>query len=130
MGRVVAGRTVGGSTPVHYRFYAGGPFPFEMLAGRQFLLMGYELQEVAGSNLRAVWAGIQIRVQRDVFAGAVWNAASASESWSWHVDSSEFAGGLGLFAGIRTVVGPAQVMLTTRGPDGPYELHLSVGHFF
>ncbi|NNE35963.1 MAG: BamA/TamA family outer membrane protein, partial [Rhodothermales bacterium] len=29
MGRVVAGRTIGAETPVHYRFYAGGPFPFE-----------------------------------------------------------------------------------------------------
>ena len=130
MGRVVVGRTVGGSTPVHYRFYAGGPFPFEMLTGRQFLLMGHELQEVAGSNLRAAWAGVQVRVRRDMYAGAVWNAASASESWSWQVDSAAFSGGVGVFAGIRTIVGPAQVMLTTRGADGPYELHLTVGHFF
>ncbi len=128
--RLAAGFTSGGSTPIHYRFYAGGPFSFEMLAGRSLPLQGRELQELSGTSIRAVWAGAQVELSNDVFVGAMWNAASTREDWVWRLRGSDFLDGVGLVVGVRTVVGPVMGVVTSSGIDGPYELHLSVGHLF
>jgi NTE family protein len=128
--RAVAGRTFGTGTPIHYRFFAGGLFPLDDVAGRHIPLLGYELQELAGVNMRALRAGLQFEIRQDVFLGAMWNAAAAGETWSWPVEPGDFAGGIGFSAGVRSPVGPVILMLTSGGTDGPYELHLSVGHFF
>ncbi|MBT8399501.1 MAG: hypothetical protein KJO98_03415, partial [Rhodothermia bacterium] len=129
-GRALAGRTFGSSAPVHYQFFAGGVFPFEMLAGRHFPLFGAELQQVAGRNIRALWAGVQLRIRPDAYVGAAWNAASASDAWTLSVDADDFSGGFALSAGVRTVVGPIQLLLSSSELDGPYELHVGLGHVF
>ncbi len=128
--RALTGRTVGSSAPVHYRFFAGGVFPFETLAGRHFPLFGAELEEVAGRNIRALWTGVQFRIRSDAFLGAAWNAASASDIWTMRVDKDDFKGGVALSAGVRTVIGPIRLVLSSSKLDGPYELHVGMGHVF
>ncbi len=129
-GRALAGRTIGSSAPVHYRFFAGGVFPFEMLAGRHFPLFGAELQEVAGPNIRAVWTAVQFQIGPDAFVGAVWNAADASEDWTLSVDPDDFSAGVAISAGLRTVMGPIQVILSSSEFDGPFQFHVGLGHVF
>ncbi|HLR25576.1 MAG TPA: patatin-like phospholipase family protein [Fodinibius sp.] len=132
LSRVTAGRTFSQSPtlPLHYRFYSGGVIPISIFRNRQFPLLGYEVQELSGRQLKAVQIGSQIDFGNDLFLLLRWNAAHMASDWKWEIIPSDFRSGFGLTAGARTLIGPVELTVMTQDFNGPYSLRINVGYTF
>ncbi len=132
LSRLTAGRTFAGEQvlPLHYQFYSGGAIPISIFAERQYPLLGYEVQELRGDNLRAVETGVQFQIRKNAFLQLKWNAASVSDDWEWAIASSDFKSGIGVSAGGKTLIGPIELTVMTQDFGGPYALRINVGHTF
>lgn len=130
--RIALGHTFSGGEPVplHYRFYAGGALPIDLFSDRQFPLLGYHVQELSSTNLRLLKLGSQFNLYRKTYLQLLWNSASLGDEWKWNIDQSEFNSGFGLRLGMVTIIGPAELTLTTQEIDGPYSLHINIGYTF
>ncbi|MEM1127199.1 MAG: patatin-like phospholipase family protein [Bacteroidota bacterium] len=127
--RFMLGRSFG-PPPPHYQFRMGGAFAYGLHEGRQFPLLGFSVQELAGPHLQAALVGAQLRIRTRWYAQLQVNAAHLSETWSWQPDLGLFEWGGGLGAGVDTPFLPIEATLMFRGLDGPYALRIGVGHAF
>jgi len=130
---LIAGGTTGrtfGTPPLHHRFFLGGVFPHRILEGRQFPFWGQDVQERAGTNLWEVMGGLQIGLPLDFTATVRWNAVRLTETWAWLPEPASFAAGGGVGIGRETIVGPVEVVVGSRGLDGPYSVRLQLGTQF
>jgi NTE family protein len=130
--RITLGHTYGGdgSIPLHYRYYSGGSVPPPAFKDRQFLLLGYDRQQLSARNLRMLTLGGQLNLPQDFIVQLLWNSASLTDEWTYEIDRSDFNSGIGLRLGKRTIAGPAELILATQEFDGPYSLRISVGYSF
>lgn len=129
------GHNRGADVPLHYRFYLGGSTvgaatAYALWQERQLPLLGFERQQRAGSNLQMAGLGLQTRVYHDFHLALHWNAARLSETWPRTLDPAAFRSGFGLQVGTPTRIGPLQVTLMSRRPDGPYALNFELGYRF
>lgn len=128
---VTGGRTFSSSSlPLPYQFYSGGAIPVSIFPRRQFPLLGYNVQQLSGGQLKILGLGAQYAFSDNLFAQLRWNAANLSEDWSWNVEPSKFETGMGLTAGANTIIGPIELTLMTQDFAGPYSLRINVGYQF
>ncbi len=128
--RLGAGQVYGEGIPLHYRFFLGGAFSYDVLADRRLPLLGYEVQERNGRTLQVVGLGVQVEPRNDLYALVRWNAGYTGGAGRWRFDPHDFRSGFALTTGARTRIGPVEVTLTSRTVRGPFDLHVSVGHLF
>ncbi|SHG24373.1 NTE family protein [Fodinibius roseus] len=132
LSRLTAGRTITYSStlPLHYRFFGGGAVPVSIFRERQFPVLGYEVQQLSGENIRALQVGAQLRFPGRTFLKMTWNAANLSNDTGWELDPSAFKSGFGLSGGTQTIIGPVELTLMTPAFEGPYALRINVGYAF
>lgn len=132
LSRLTAGRTVTYSStlPLHYRYFGGDAVPISIFQDRQFLLLGYEVQELSGRHMQALQLGAQLRIQRNTFLQIKWNAASFYDQSKWKIQPSNFESGFGISGGTQTIIGPVELTLMAPDFNGPYALRINVGYAF
>lgn len=132
LSRITAGRTItySSSLPLHYRFLGGGAVPVSVFRERQFPVLGYEVQQLSGQNIRALQVGAQLRIPKKTFLQLKWNAANLTNNTGWELNPSAFKSGYGISGGTQTIIGPIELTLMTPAFDGPYALRINVGYSF
>lgn len=128
---VVGQLTVGtssGELPVHHRFFLGGTFEQPVLRGRLIPLYGASTQQLSGTHMQAVAAGLQLRVNDNWIVGGRWNAGWAGSEWQW--SAGDLRPGFGIIVGRQTFLFPAVLTVAARGLGGPYEFGVNLGHVF
>jgi NTE family protein len=132
LSRVTAGGTFQNKVelPLHYQFYSGGAFPNYVRREHQYPLLGYNVHELRGDNLKSLEAGLQYQFRDNGYMQLKWNASDLRDQWTWDIPFSEFEHGFGLSAGLVTLIGPVEVTLMTKDGNGPYSLKINVGHHF
>ncbi|SMO51888.1 patatin-like phospholipase family protein [Fodinibius sediminis] len=132
LARLTAGHTVNYSPvlPLHYHYYGGGAIPVSILEDRQFPVLGYDVQQLSGENIRALQLGTQLRIRKNAFLQVKWNAARLTNQTNWNLDPSDFQSGFGLSAGAQTIIGPVELTLMAPDMNGPYALRINVGYPF
>jgi NTE family protein len=130
--RVTAGGTFADKAemPLHYQFYSGGAFSNYVRTGHQYPLLGYQVHELRGDNMKSLEAGLQFQFRDNGFMQLKWNASDVRDNWSWDIPLTEFKHGFGLSAGLITLIGPVELTLMTKDGNGPYSLKINVGHHF
>lgn len=127
IGRLSFG-TSSGELPLHHRFFLGGTFEQPVLRSRLIPLYGAGTQQLSGTHVQAVAAGLQIRLNDEWFLSGLWNAGSTDSGWLW-VPSS-LRPGIGISIGRQTFLFPAVLTISTRGFEGPYAVTVNLGHTF
>lgn len=116
--------------PFHYRYYLGGISSNPLFAHRQESLWGFATQQLSGSNVAAVRAGLQFHLGRDIYLQTGWNAAHATESQSLNPENFDFNHGYGISLGALTIIGPVNFSLSTRDFKNNYAFKVEVGYSF
>lgn len=132
LSRISAGGTFENNVelPLHYQFYSGGAFPNYVRPNHQIPLLGYNVHELRGDNLKSLEAGLQYQFRENGYMQLKWNASDLRDGWTWDIPFTEFQHGFGLSAGLVTLIGPVELTLMTKDLNGPYSLKINVGHHF
>ena len=127
LGRLSLGAS-SGDLPIHHDFFLGGTFEQPVLRGRLVPLYGASTQELSGSQMQAVAAGLQVRLNDEWWVSGVWNAGWTGTEWEW--SPWDMRPGFGVSIGRQTFLFPAVLTFGARGFRGPFELSLNLGNVF
>lgn len=128
--RLIAGQSSTSELPFHFRFYQGGLTGNPLFERRQAPLWGYATQQLSGSSLASIRAGLQLHLGNDIYLQGGWNAAHLSESETWNPKDFDFNHGYGISVGALTIIGPVNLSLSTRDFEENYALKVDVGYSF
>jgi hypothetical protein len=110
-----------------YRFYLGAAHPYENTI---FPFSGIKFMEVSGQNLLSCQLGIRFEPWIDKFITLRANVATTSTLYNKLFTFKEVYSGIGISAGIRTIIGPIEATLgrgsITDTPVG----EIKIGYFF
>lgn len=129
-GGLYGGHTAAGEPPLHYRYYLGGVTTNPRFPMRQLPLLGYDTQQLSGSSMAAARANLRFHLGSDFFLRTSWNTAYAGERWNRDLTELDFRYGWGLSLGILTLVGPAEITVSTPDMKSRFLVNLSVGYTF
>lgn len=128
--RFTAGQSSTSDLPLHYRFYLGGLTANPYFRQHQSELWGYAVQQLSGSSMAAVRAGLQFHLGRDIYLTTGWNAGHISEAGSWRPEEFDFDHGYGVSIGGITLLGPANLTVSTPNFTDNYAIKVDIGYSF
>ncbi|MEX0994526.1 MAG: patatin-like phospholipase family protein [Balneolaceae bacterium] len=73
---------------------------------------GYNRYELSGRNIQMISTGIQFEIARHRFIRFDFYAGNTLDNWNWNVTDLTLKTGYSLSAGILTILGPVEVMLS------------------
>lgn len=129
-GGLYGGHTVAGEPPLHYRFYLGGATTNPRFPLRQLPLLGFDTQQLSGSGMAAARANLRVHLGSDFFLGASWNTGHTGERWNRDLTELDFRHGWGISLGTLTLIGPAEITVSSPDMRHRFRVNLSVGYTF
>lgn len=130
-GQAGLGITQGDHLPIHKHFYLGGLYTPVILNEGVFetTFYGADNHEFSGRHFQMIQTGLQYEFDRNKFAALKINAGLAADDFDDLFLASDFATGLGLTIGIKTLMGPIEWSIMT-GSEDRFSSHINLGYRF